>query len=146
MRNNIALLILVLFVSFVACTSSNTSSNKHYSDEDLIYRYLDTYSKDSIHHANYTLLTFRTKGVCRSCRKQPIDSVLDSAVCNYSNLYVLFDEEENLLKIKGKYGNRIHYLLGDGKEMNRYGIPILEPFLFFFENNKIVNYQYYSNQ
>jgi len=146
MKNNIVLLMLVLLMGFEACTSSNTSSKKRYSEEDLIYRYLDTYCKDSIHHTDYKLLTFRTKGVCRSCRKQPIEAVLDFVVNNYANVYVLFDEEEWLQKAKNRYGDKVYYLLGDIKEMDRYGIPALEPVLFVFENNKIIDYEHFENQ
>ncbi len=146
MKSNSVFLMFLLLIGFAACPSSNSSSNKRYSEEDLIYRYLDTYCKDSIHHSSYKLLTFRTKDACRSCRKQPIDSVLDFVVSNHANLYVLFDEEEYMLKVKNKYDNRIYYLLGNGKEMDRYGIPMLEPFLFSFENNKIVNYEHYSEK
>ena len=145
MKNNIALLILVLLISFAACKSSNTSKNKRYSEEDLIYSYLDKYFKDSINLNNYNLLTFRTNGVCNSCRKQPIDSVLDFVVSHHTNLYVLFDEEEKLQKTRDKYGDKIHYLLGDIKEMDKYGIPIMEPVLFIFENYKIVDYLHYEN-
>jgi len=142
MKNSIVLL-LILLMGFAACTSS---SNKRYSEEDLIYRYLDMYFKDSIHHNNYKLLCFRTKGTCRSCRKQPIENVLDLVVHNHANLYVLFDEEERMQKTKDRYGDKIHYLLGNDKEMDKYGIPVLVPVLFIFENNKIVDYEHYDTK
>ncbi len=142
MRSNIAVLTLVLLLSFAACAPSS----KRYSEEDLIYRYLDIYHKDSIHHTDYKLLSFRTKGICRSCRQQPIDSVLDFVIYHHANIYVLFDEVEWLQKARDKYGDKIHYLFGTVKEMDRYGIPIMEPVLFTFENNKIVDYEHYQNK
>ena len=145
MKNSIALLVLLL-MGLIACNSPNISTKKRYSEEDLIYRYLDTYCKDSILHTNYKLLSFRTKDICRSCRKEPIDNVLDFVVHNYTNVYVLFDEEEWYQKAKNRYGNKIHYLFGNVREMDRYGIPALEPILFSFESNKIVDYEYYTDK
>jgi hypothetical protein len=144
MRNNVVVLTLVSIVSFAACTSSNTY--KRYSEEDLIYRYLNTYFKDSIQSSDYKLLCFRTQGVCQSCRKQPIENVLDFVVNNHANLYVLFDEDKRFQKAKDRYGDKIHYLFGNDKEMDKYGIPMSAPVLFTFENNKIVDYEYYDSK
>jgi len=146
MKNNIVLLTLALLIGFASCTSSNTTSNKQYLEEDLIYKYLNTYCKDSIYHTDYKLFTFRTKGVCQTCRKQPTDSVLSFVINNYTDLYVLFDEEECLQKVQNKYGNKIHYLLGIDKEMDKYGIPVFEPILFTFENNKITDYEHFDKK
>jgi len=142
MKNSIVLLMYVLFIGFAACTSSNT--NKRYSEEDLIYRYLDTYFKDSIQQDNYKLFTFCTKNACRGCSEEPIEKVLDFVVNKHTNVYVLFDEEKYLQKTKDRYGDKIHYLLGEDKEMNRYGIPTLAPMLFTFENHKIVDYEHFD--
>ena len=146
MKNNIVILTLAGLIGFTACTSSSTSSHKRYSEEDLIYRYLNTYFKDSIQQDNYKLLCFRTKGVCRSCRKQPIETVLDFVVRNNENVYILFDEEERLQKTKDRYGDKIHYLLGVDNEMDKYGIPVLAPVLFTFENDKIIDYEYFDSK
>ena len=141
MRNNIIALAILSLIGFGACTSSN-----RYSEEDLIYRYLDMYFKDSILRSDYKLLCFRTQGVCQSCRELPIESILDFVVHNHENVYVLFDEEERLHKAKDRYGNKIHYLFGNDKEMNKYGIPAFNPILFTFENHKIIDYQHFDSK
>ena len=146
MKNNIVLVTLLLLISFATCTSSNPSFKKQYSEEDLIYRFLNAYFKDSILQSDYKLLCFRTNGVCNNCRKQPLESILDFVVNNHENLYVLFDEEEKLQKAKYIYGDKIHYLLGNDKEMNKYGIPMSAPMLFTFENNKIIDYEHFGTK
>jgi hypothetical protein len=75
-----------------------------------------------------------------------MDSILDFVVSHYANLYVLFDDEEWLQKARKRYGGKIHYLQGNAKEMDWYGIPALEPILFTFKNNKIVDYGHFANK
>jgi len=150
MKNNIALVIFMLLMGFVACAFSAysqtlTNSYKIYRDEDLLYAYLEKFFKEDIHHEDFALLTFRTNTVCRTCRKFPLDSVLILAMQREKILYVLFDNEKDMKDIKKIHGDKIFYLYGESKTMSRYISQHVEPLLFTFRKKKLTKCEYLSN-
>ena len=142
MRNKICWVLLIL-ISMSSCSNRN----KVYEEEELFFKYLETFFDKEIKSQKYQLQVYRTKNLCATCRQIPLDTVLAKSIANKGDmpLYVLFDNEKDLLKAKEKYGNAIQYLCGEDNEMDRYGFPKLEPLLFTIDNKKIVKYEYYEN-
>ncbi|NLK56855.1 MAG: hypothetical protein GX292_04815 [Bacteroidales bacterium] len=138
MRNKLILLVITLIFSF-RCVSQNLVN---YQYEALLYRYINTYCKDSILEEDYMLFTYRTVGVCQNCYRISMDSLLTKAYNEKEDypLYVLFDNISELERIKSKYGNSIKYLLESHFVMNQYGFSITVPALFVFNKHKLVKY------
>ena len=143
MRNKICWIVLLILINISACSNRN----KVYEEEELFFKYLETFFEEEVKFQNYQLLLYRTKSLCVTCRQIPLDTVLARSIADKGDmpLYILFDNEKDLFKAKGQYGNTVQYLYGNDNEMDRYGFPKLEPLLFTIDNRKIVKYEYYEN-
>ena len=140
MKNNI--LILTVLMMVFSCSHQPKTS---YKEEALLHKYLKKYHSDNIIHKDYSLMTYRTVGLCQGqvCAGISLDTILAQEVKNKGNveLYVLFDKKEDLAKIKAKYGNTLHYLIGDSHIMDQYGIPRAVPAMFYFKNAKLIKWK-----
>ena len=136
----------VIFIVLISINSCG-NQNKVYEEEELFFKYLDTFFEKEITSQKYLLQTYRTESLCKTCRQIPLDTVLHKTVSDRKNmpLYVLFDSEKELLKAKAIYGNAIQYLCGNDSDMDKYGIPKLEPLLLTIDNKKIIKCEYYEN-
>ena len=133
---------MVLFVALTLpfrCTNQNLVN---YQYESLLYKYMDTYCKDSIIENDYKLFVYRTVGVCQNCYRISMDSLLVKVYNEKGDypLYVLFDNVSELEKVKLMYKNNIKYLLEDHLVLDRYGFSRTVPMLFVLNKNKLVNY------
>ena len=135
--------ILILIVSFSACSNSN--DKRAYQEEALLMRYLDEFQQDKIPQEEYLLFTFRTKQLCKTCRKTPLDTVLKMVVENRGDLelYILTDNQKDMNDVMSQYGNQVHCLFGDAQMMNKYGIPYMEPLLFHIKDKKVLEVSNY---
>ena len=113
-----------------------------YQYESLLYKYIETYLEDSIEEDTYMLFTYRTLGVCKDCYRISMDSLLVKVYNEkeYYPLYVLFDEESELEKVKLIYANKINYLLSIHLLLDKYGFSKTVPTLFIIQKNKLVNH------
>ncbi|MBP7103280.1 MAG: hypothetical protein RBS13_06065 [Bacteroidales bacterium] len=138
MKNSVSIL-MVLIIVFSCSHKPKTS----YKEEALLNKYLKKYQSDKIIHKDYSLITYRTLGLCQACTRISLDTILSQEFKNKGNveLYVLFDKKEDLVKTKARYGNTLHYLIGNPYIMEQYGIPRVVPAMFYFKNSKLINWK-----
>ena len=144
LHSNIKRGILIL-LAFLMTNSCTNSSDYVYRDEELLMKYLQLYHSEVFQEEEYLLFTFRTKQLCKTCRKTPLDTVLKMVVENRGDLelYILTDNQKDMNDVMSQYGNQVHCLFGDAQMMNKYGIPYMEPLLFHIKDKKVLEVSNY---
>ena len=129
-----------LFCWFLMANSCNNTGYAIYEQEKLMLDYMDKYHPQYFKENEFFLFTFRTKHLCRTCRTIPLDTVLKYAIEDNGTLkmYVLTDNEQDMLDIMSMYPDKVHCLYGDATLMDKYGVPPIEPLLFRIKNKRIV--------
>lgn len=130
----------LFLIGFVLISCGRDSHGQKYREESLLFAYLEKFHSEKIQDNDFFLLTFRTRNTCKTCRKIPLDSILQLAIqeAHDKPLYVLTDDPADAKQLTEKHPTEFHCLYGDAETMDRYGLPKMEPLLFEIQKKRII--------
>lgn len=136
----------VLAVVLMCC--SMCCMHRVYEEEKLFTKYLSIHFPEIFKYDEFQLLTYRTKGMCCTCRMEPVERVLQHAVADKGcmTLYVLTYNMEDKRYVDSLCANEAHCLCGEACVMDKYAVPKVEPLLFTFRHKRIVQVNHYFSR